>query len=111
MGVLGIARPQEVSALIAGWSPGVLVVTAAGIRVAFGVIFLLAAPRCRFPRIMYALGFVTLGAAAAVVLLGASRVAATVQWWFRQPGPFVACMYAATVLFGGFLVYSGSRRP
>jgi hypothetical protein len=109
LGVFGVARPHALFALVSGWRPGVLLATAAGVRVMLGVIFLLAAPRCRFPRTIRALGFVALGTAAVVLVLGALRLEAIVQWWFSQPGPFVECMYAATVLFGGFLVYSGSR--
>ncbi len=111
MGVFGIARPRELSVLISGWPPGVLVAMAAGVRVVLGVILLVAAPRCRFPRTLRALGFIALGAAAVVLLLGASRLEGVVRWWLGQPEPFVQSVYAATVLFGGFLVYSGSRRP
>ncbi len=110
-GVFGLVRPQELSALLLGSSPGVLLYAGAGLRAVLGVIFLLAAPSCRFPRTMVALGYVALAAAAAVLLLGAARIEGLVQWWFRQPEAVIRSAYGGTVLFGGFLVYSGSRRP
>ena len=110
-GVFGMVWPRALSTLMLGWSPTVLLGTAVGVRVALGVIFLLAAPRCRFPRAMYALGCLALGAAAVVTLLGGGHLEAVVRWWASQPEVVVRSTYALPVLFGGFLAYSGSRRP
>jgi len=108
VGIVGMARPAQLLAGMLNWPAEVLVSVAVAVRLVLGIVFILAAPSCRFPRAMYALGIVALLAALVVLLLGADRVRSIVQWWFRQPLLVVRAMYVVTVLFGAFLVYSAA---
>jgi hypothetical protein len=110
-GIFGIARPERSFAMLLYWPAEVLLFVAVAVRVVIGMVFILAAPSCRFPRIMYAVGIAALIAALVIVLLGANRVQSVVQWWFRQPPLCVQSVYVGVILFGAFLVYSGSGRP
>jgi uncharacterized membrane protein len=108
VGVVGMMRPAQLFAGMLNWPAAVLLAVAVAVRLMLGIVFILAAPSCRFPRVMYALGIVALLAALVVLLLGPDGVRSLVQWCSRQPSLAVRAMYAATVLFGAFLVYSSA---
>jgi hypothetical protein len=111
VGIFGMACPEQSLAVVLHWPAGVLLLVAVAVRVVFGMVLILAAPRCRFPRIMYAVGIAALIAALVIVLLGANRIQSVVQWWFHQPPLFVQSVYVGVVLFGAFLVYASFARP
>ena len=111
MGIFGIACPEQSFAVVLHWPAGLLLFVGVAVRVVLGLVFILAAPSCRSPKIMYAVGIAALIAAIAIVLLGADRLQSGVQWWFRQSPLFMQSAYAAVVLFGAFLVYAGSGCP
>jgi hypothetical protein len=106
VGVVGMVRPAQLVAGMLNWPAAVLLAVAVAVRLVLGIVFVLAAPSCRLPRVMYVLGIVALFAALVVLLLGPDRVQSLVQWWAGQPSLVVRAMYAGTVLFGAFLVYS-----
>jgi hypothetical protein len=108
VGIVGMARPAQLVAGMLNWPAAVLLAVAVAVRLVLGIVFILAAPSCRFPRVVYALGIVALLAALVVLLLGPDRVRSLVQWWSQQPSLVIRAMYAGTVLFGAFLVYCGA---
>jgi hypothetical protein len=108
VGVVGMVRPAQLVAGMLNWPAAVLLAVAVAVRLVLGIVFILAAPSCRLPRVMYALGIVALFAALVVLLLGPDRVQSLVQWWSGQPSQVVRATYAGTVLFGAFLVYSSA---
>jgi hypothetical protein len=108
VGIVGMMRPAQLIAGLLHWPAAALLAVAVAVRLVLGVVFILAAPSCRFPRVMYALGIFALLAALIVLFLGADGVRSLVQWWSRQPLLVVRVMYAVTVLFGVFLVYSSA---
>ena len=110
VGIVGMARPAQLVAGMLNWRAAVLLAVAVAVRLVLGTVFILAARSCRLPRVMYALGIVALLSALVALLLGPDGVRSLVQWWSRQPSLVVRAMYAATVLFGAFLVYCGAGK-
>ena len=108
VGIVAIVWPEQSFAVVLHWPPEVLLIVAVAVRVVLGVVLVLAAPRCRFPKTMYVLGVVYLIGALVIGLLGTSRLQSLAQWWFHQPVMFLQSVYAADVLLGTFLVYAGS---
>ena len=111
MGIVGIVRPERSFGVMLDLPASVLLYVAVAVRVLFGMVFILAAPNCRFPRIMYVVGIASFVAAFVTMWLGADRLQSVVHWWFRQAPLFLQSVYAVVVLFGAFLVYAGCGHP
>jgi hypothetical protein len=108
VGIVAIVWPEQSFAVVLHWPAEVLLFVAVAVRVVLGVVLILAAPHCRFPKTMYVLGVVYLIGALVIGLLGTSRLQSLGQWWFHQPPMFLQFAYAAVVILGAFLVYAGS---
>lgn len=90
-------------------SPGPLYGVAA-IRVAFGIVLLLAAPPSRMPRTVRALGVFLIVAGVLTPVLGAERALAILEWWSGQPDSLMRAWSGAAVAFGLFVAYAVRRR-
>ncbi|HAK06681.1 MAG TPA: hypothetical protein DCO65_05345 [Spartobacteria bacterium] len=112
IGLLGIAQPHLMLSWVLGWPADVRFYVTIGTRVLLGLLFILAAPKCRLPRFIRTIGIIALIAGAVYFFLGRGRLELLIQWMFGQPSVFIQLLYAAAVLFGGVLVYSSfKRRP
>jgi len=110
IGLLGIARPHLMLAWVLSWPTDVRLYVTVATRIILGLVFIFAAPKCRFPRFIYAIGIIALIAGLVYLFLGASRLEAIVQWMSGQSTVFIQLLYAATAIFGALLVYSGFKR-
>jgi hypothetical protein len=112
IGLLGIAQPHLMLSWMLGWPADVRFYVTIGTRVLLGLLFILAAPKCRLPRFIRTIGIIALIAGAVYFFLGRGRLELLIQWMFGQPSVFIQLLYAAAVLFGAALVYSSfKRRP
>ncbi len=112
IGLLGIAQPHLMLSWVLGWPADVRFYVTIGTRVLLGLLFILAAPKCRLPRFIRTIGIIALIAGAVYFFLGRGRLELLIQWMFGQPSVFIQLLYAAAVLFGAALVYSSfKRRP
>jgi hypothetical protein len=109
-GVLGIAQPHLMLSWVLGWPADVRFYVTVGTRLLLGLLFIFAAPKCRWPRFIRIMGVIALLTAVVYSFLGRGRLELLIQWLFGQPSVFIQLLYAASVLFGVVLVYSGSRR-
>jgi hypothetical protein len=78
----------------------------AGIRVAFGIILISAAPASRTPRTLRALAAIPLLAAAATPIVGVERAPAIIEWWTQQGLGVVRLTGVPLLAFGGFVAYA-----
>jgi hypothetical protein len=77
----------------------------AAVRIAIGLVFVLAAPTSRAPRTLRLLGFVVIIAGISTPWFGVVRARAALDWWVSA-GPLLKRLDAAVGLaLGGFLVY------
>jgi hypothetical protein len=106
--LLGALVPERLVAFVASWPVDTRLRVAVVTRLLLGVVFLLAAPACRSPAIIRAVGVLAVAAAAVLVLLGGVRVDAMITWWSGQPRPFIRIWCVVGVLLGA-LVLSASR--
>ena len=78
----------------------------AAVRIAIGLVFVLAAPTSRAPRALGGLGLVVLIAGLATPWFGVDRAQA-VLGWFTSAGPLLMRLDAVVgMAMGGFLVYA-----
>jgi hypothetical protein len=110
IGLLGIAQPHLMLSWVLGWPADVRFYVTIGTRVLLGLLFILAAPKCRLPRFIRTIGIIALIAGAVYFFLGRGRLELLIQWMFGQPSVFIQLLYAAAVLFGAALVYSSFKR-
>src|SRR5437762_7223518 len=86
-GAIGVAAPDALLSL-GRWvaTPGGLYAVA-GLRIALGVIFVLAAPASRAPRTVRVIGVVAIVAGLTTPLFGVARTRAILDWW-ASGGPW-----------------------
>lgn len=109
-GLWGIASPHSLIDMVVAWSSTNRFYFTVIFRVVLGVIFILAAPRCRVPWLIYALGILALLAGVVLFFLGAARVDAIVHWFAARSDLRIRLTYVVDTLFGALLVYAGSKR-
>jgi len=107
---LGVAAPERLLAIIAGWSADRRLHVAVGTRLVLGVIFLLGARSCRVPSVIYAFGVLAVLAAMVLLGLGSVRLDALIHWWSLRPPLLIRAWCLVGVLLG-MLVLSSARRP
>jgi NAD/NADP transhydrogenase beta subunit len=77
----------------------------AALRIAIGLVFVLAAPASRAPRTLRVLGLVVIVAGLATPWFGVARARAVLNWW-ASAGPLLRRLAAGVgMAIGGFLVY------
>jgi hypothetical protein len=77
----------------------------AALRIAFGLVFVLAAPASRAPRTLRVLGLVVILAGLMTPWFGVARARAVLNW-FASAGPLLMRLDAGVgMALGGFLVY------
>src|SRR5262245_35662953 len=106
IGALGVVVPGQVVAVLSSWPPDTLVAVGIATRLAIGVIFLLAASRCRIPAVITGIGILALAGAVLLVLLGEPRVDALVQWWTQLPTLAIRAWCALAALVGALVLYA-----
>lgn len=109
-GLWGIASPHSLIGLVVAWASTARFYFTVIIRIVLGAIFIFAAPRCRIPWLIYAIGILTLLAGVTLFFLGASRVDEIVNWFATRSDLCIRLTYVVTTLFGVLLVYAGSKR-
>ncbi len=82
--------------------------TAILVRVAIGVLFLLAAPSCRLPVVVQVVGILALIAALAIFLIGRTRLDSFLTWWLGRPQSLIRSWSIVAIGFGALLIYAGA---
>jgi uncharacterized membrane protein len=85
-------------------TPGGLYVIA-GLRIVFGLVFVLAAPASRAPRTLRVLGVIVIIAGLATPWFGVARARAVLDWWASAGPSFIRLAACAAMAIGGLLVY------
>lgn len=108
LGLLGASWPKPFKTLIGTLRSTGMLYFAATIRVALGIVLLLAAPSCRFTVALYVFGVITLFSGLLLPILGQVRFAALIGWWVGlSAGTIRASMFLAVAL-GAFLIVAAS---
>jgi hypothetical protein len=79
---------------------------AISLRVAFGILFIVAAPDCSRPQVIRILGLIALAAAAVIAVMGRPRLDGFVEWLAAKPPPFFSVWLATGVAFGLLIVWA-----
>jgi hypothetical protein len=108
IGLLGLAAPGQLTGLLARWRILTAFRVTVALRLAFGTLFLVAAPYCRLPDVVRMVGVIELAGAVVLLALGSDRLRRFVAWWLERRPPFVRYWCSAAFSFGILLVYAGA---
>jgi hypothetical protein len=86
-------------------TPGGLYAIAA-LRIALGLILVLAARGSRAPRAVRVLGLIVIVAGLTTPWFGVARARAVLDWWAGAGLPFMRLAFGVAMAVGGFLVYA-----
>lgn len=79
---------------------------ATAIRIVLGVILVLAAGDCLYPRAVRVLGVFTVVAGISIPAIGFERLRRMMAWFTANPGWFIRGWSLAGLVFGAFLIYA-----
>lgn len=103
----GVILPaQLLHALRAAWQYPAALLVAVMVRLAIGVLLILAASRSRFPLTFEILGWFAIVAALLIPLVGRNRIGQLLDWWSRRSRLGIRLWSLAGLAFGCFLVYA-----
>ena len=77
------------------------------VRVVIGLLLLFSAEQTRLPGLIFALGALSLAAAALLPLLGKDEITPWIDWWAELPTPILRTWLALSLAFGLVLIYAG----
>ncbi len=108
VGATGLIIPSRLTCWIGRMPPSIRFKTAVVIRLVIGVYCVVAAPQCRQPVVVMAVGILALVAALTIAVLGQRRLDAFVGWWLGQSAALIRLSSLCAVAFGVLLVVAGA---
>jgi hypothetical protein len=105
LGVVGLVVPELFLRLVSMIQSPPAIYFAAVVRVAFGIVLVLAAPMARFPIALRILGALLVLGGALTPFFGVQLAHIILGWWSQDPGMIRAWATAALAL-GVFIVYA-----
>jgi hypothetical protein len=112
LGTLGIATPEVFVRTVRFFQTPPTLYLALVIRVAVGVVLVLAAPASRAPRVLRVLGFLVVIGGVLTPFVGVRGAEAIIEWWSAGGAPLVRVWAGVALAIGIFIVYAvaGRRR-
>ena len=81
---------------------------AIAIRIALGILFVLAADQTRFPGAIRFLGYLMVIAALLIGVIGRQKTDRFINWWKDKPTAFLRVWLVFGMLFAAFIVYAAN---
>lgn len=106
MGTVITLNPNAFKAIINFWKQGKKIYIAGIARLIFGIIFLLAAQRCRLPRVVSILGVLTIIGGIIIFVIGPQRIQTIFGWWDKRPPLIIRLMGFIALSIGALILYS-----
>ena len=77
------------------------------LRIAVGLLFVLAAPHTRLPMLIWLFGIVAIVAGIIILFLGSTRTQLIANWWLKRSDSALRLWALVALLFGALLVWAG----
>jgi len=105
--IWGIVAPRHmVDKIVKIWNQPAGLWLAIGVRVAVGILFILAAAETRYPTFFRIFGVLILVAAAAIPIVGKERLTRLINWFTGMPMLVIRLSLFIALVFGLFIVYA-----
>ena len=109
VGAVGLARPAILIEMTDSFRKARSnLCLASGIRLGVGIASIQAAPESRLPQALRIFGWLLVGTAVLILLLGHRRVSRLIDWWMGTSERVIRLFSLATALLGMLLLYSVS---
>jgi len=109
-GVFGLATPDLFLSLLRAIQTPPVIYVAAVVRVAFGIVLLLAAPASRVPVALRVLGALIVAGGLVTPFYGVQFGHAMLDWWDRGGPSLVRAWATFSLVLGVLIVWSVARR-
>jgi hypothetical protein len=109
LGLIGVFAPDVLLRLVSMIHLPPALYLAALLRVAFGIIFIVAAPRSRLPTALRILGVIVILAGVLTPFFGAQMAEVALNSGSKNSGT-VRALAGAALAFGGFIVYATGHK-
>jgi hypothetical protein len=109
LGLVGALAPEVLLRLVSKIHLSPALYLAALLRVAFGIIFIVAAPSSRLPTALRILGVIVILAGVLTPFFGAQMAEVALNSGSKNPG-MVRALAGAALAFGGFIVYATGHK-
>jgi hypothetical protein len=110
LGLLGIASPRSLVDAVLGMSSDTRFYVMVIVRIVVGIIFLVAARRCRVAWLVYLFGVIILLSGLILLFLGAGRLDEIINWFAARSDAALRSAYVVDVIIGALLIFAGSKR-
>ena len=109
-GVLGLVAPELFASVVKAFQTPPVIYLAALIRIAVGVVLVLAAPASRVPTGLRCLGALIVIGGLLTPVLGVQFAKLVLAWW-SEGGPAIIRIWAVAALaIGAFIVFAAAPR-
>lgn len=107
LGLMGVVQPSRLLVAVERiWRSAWGRYAVASLRVALGVVLLVAAQEARFATALGVIGVLAIIGGLAIPLIGREGALHFIEWWHRQHDTFVRAWSVAAVTVGAFVVYA-----
>jgi len=104
--VYGVITPKDLIGLVMGvWDKSYAMFLAVGVRLALGVLILVAAETSRFPTAFIVIGWISIVAAISIAFIGKERIGKVIKWGTQLPPLLMRGWCVLGLIFGLFLGY------
>jgi hypothetical protein len=110
VGVFGLAAPSALLRAADYATTPIGLYAAAALRIGIGIVLLLVAPTTRAPKLIRVFGGIAIAAGVITAFVGVDRARAMLAWENAQGTTLIRLSALLGLLFGGFLVFSVTRR-
>ncbi len=102
-----LVAPSSLKQLLSIFAKKGVLHVAVALRVAIGVVFIIAAPDTRWPTFVGIVGVVVILAGMALVFIGTQRVERFVVWWLDKPDGVLRSWAVLGGAFGALILLAG----
>ena len=105
-GVAILVKPNIIKQYMDFWKPIKRIYLGGALSLAIGIVFLLAAPQCRWTGFIIFFGIWALIKGIIVLLIGQKKVVSVLDWWAKRPIAFLRGYAIFAIILGALLIYS-----
>jgi hypothetical protein len=106
LGIAALLKPQLLKIFSGFWSKEKRLYLAGVLRIMFGFILLLAAPKAKLFWVVTIFGLVSLIKGVLLLALKPGRIKSSIHWWSQRPTQAIRALAVLTIALGILLVYA-----
>ena len=108
MSLFGAVMPASFVGILSIWRGPTRFGSAVIARLVLGIVFIFAAPDCRFPTLVRVVGIIALVAAVLIVIIGPQRRDRFVLWFLVRPHSLIRAWCLLGFGFGVLMFFAGA---